>query len=206
MKITDIKPLKSGNFAVYADGEYAASLDDETLSLSGLVCGGEIDEKRLLELTEQANLKKAKQKALRLLGYRDHSKAELEKKLARSADGETARLAADRMEQLGLVDDEVFARKYAAELMLHKLYSKERAVYELRARGIGRELAERAADGVGAEPQEQIEKLLYRKFPRGIQDETCKRRANALLSRYGYPWDAIREALAHYGMEDTNAD
>ena len=206
MKITDIKPLKSGNFAVYADGEYVASLDDETLTLSGVARGVEMDGEMLTELVGQANLRKAKQKALRLLGIRDHSKAELQKKLSRSSDGEAARLAAERMEQLGLVDDEAFARKYAAELMLHKLYSRERTVYELTAKGIGRELAEKSADGVGAEPREQAAKLLRKKFPRGLAEKADKRRANALLSRYGYRWDEIREAIALYGTEEEDAD
>jgi regulatory protein len=206
MKITDINPTKRGRFAIYGDGIYIDSIDDETLAISHIKIGTEIDENELEKLLAEAKKKKAKDKALRLLSYRDHSRAELTQKLQRSTDEEAAEQAAERMEQLGLIDDTAYAKKLASELILHKLYGRERAVFEMLQKGIYKETVLQAVDNIDADPGEQLLMLLGKKYPHGINNENDSRKASAFLRRYGYKWDEIKQALECYGMEEQNAD
>jgi regulatory protein len=206
MKITDINPTKRGRFAIYGDGLYIDSVDDETLAISRIKIDTEIDDIELEKLLSDAKKKKAKDKALRLLSFRDHSRAELTQKLKRSTDEEAAEQAAERMEQLGLIDDTVYAKKLASELILHKHYGRERAVFEMLQKGLDKETVLQAVDNINADPGEQLLILLNKKYPHGINNENDNRKANAFLSRYGYKWDEIKQALRDYGTEVQNAD
>ena len=113
MKITEIRPRRKRLSALYIDGEFAVSLDTQTLIENRFDVGSEIDDEDLQEIIKLSNERRAKDKALWLLSYREHSKKELEEKIRRTADEDSAQKAVDRMEELGLVDDERFARHYS---------------------------------------------------------------------------------------------
>lgn len=70
----------------------------------------------------QASAKhRAEEKALYLLEHRAHSKKELENKITRAEfDREAARSAVEHMEELGLLNDEDYARRLANELFTRK--------------------------------------------------------------------------------------
>ena len=73
MKITKIE-LKSGTrYTVDVDGAYFYIFDLEILQNNGLYVGKEVDESFLLELKQQAEERKARERAFYLHSYRDHS-------------------------------------------------------------------------------------------------------------------------------------
>jgi SOS response regulatory protein OraA/RecX len=49
-------------------------------------------------------------------------------------------------------------------------------------------------------------RLLQKKYPRGIADDGARRRASAALSRSGYTWEDIKQALKNYGTDEQDAD
>lgn len=201
MRITEIRKLKSGRYGIFADGEYVDSLDDETLVLSRLKTGREIDESELAEILLEAKKRRAKDKAMNLLSFRDHSKAELVKKLSPKLGEEAAEEAAEKMEEIGLVNDADYALKFAKELIFTKLLGRDRVLYELSQRGIDRELAFSALESIEFDPIENARRLLLKKYPRGIQDESARRKAAALLTRSGYRFSEIKSALNIYDTD-----
>jgi regulatory protein len=202
MIITEIREQKNGRFAIYADGEYILSADASTIGLSTLKKGAEISATELEAFGQTAQEQFAKDKAFTFLSYRDHSKEELRRKLLRSVDEETADNAAQRMEDLGLVNDEAYAEKFAHELLNTKLMGADRAVYEMTRRGLDRELACETVERLDTEPEERIIRFIQKRYPRGISEEKDRRRALAALARNGFRWDEIREALRDYDEED----
>ena len=54
MKITDIRPRRKGLSAVYIDGEYALSLDTQTLLEHRIDIGRELDDEELSTLSRAA--------------------------------------------------------------------------------------------------------------------------------------------------------
>ena len=206
MRISEIKPLKNGRFGIFADGNFLLSVDEETLVRSGLKPGAEVTGEQLDRLGEEAGFADAREKALRLLSYRDHSKEELRRKLARSASGEAAQAAVETMVRLGLVNDGAYAEKLARELILRRMMGRGRALRELIRRGIGRELAEEAVDGVEVDSAAQILNILKKKYPTCATDEKVRRRAVAALLRNGYEWDEIRDVLRRCGADDNGND
>ena len=120
MLITAVEPRRKAMCALYIDGEYVMNLDARTVIENRFDVGREIDDEDLHEIIRLSNERRAKEKALWLISYRDHSKKELTDKIKRTCDEESAEKAVERMEELGLVNDENFARRYAEQLLFSK--------------------------------------------------------------------------------------
>ena len=201
MRITAIKPRRKQLSAVFIDGEEAVLLDTRTLLENRVDVGRELDDDELKALIDLSNENRAKEKALWLISSRSHSKKELTDKIRRTSTPEAAQKAADRMEELGLINDEDFARRYADKLIFTKKMSKRAAAMELRRKGIDREIIDETLDAIEADPREQIHDFLLKKY-KDLSDEKTKRRAAAALQRLGYGWEDIRAAMAQFGSDD----
>ena len=197
MLITAIEPRRKAMSALFIDGEFAMNLDTQTLLENRFEAGREIDDDELKEIIEKSNERRAKEKALWLISYRDHSKKELKEKIMRTCDEESAEKAVERMEDLGLVNDENFARQYARKLLYQKKMTKRTAVFELSRKGIDKETAEMILEEFDIDYRENIREIIEKKY-RNIQDEKIKRRAAAALQRLGYGWDDIKAVLYEY--------
>lgn len=195
MVITKIKKGRKNLSSVYIDFEYFAQIDNEILYISSLKEGSETDERSLLLLLEKSNKKRAKEKAFYILEHRNHSFKELVDKLKRDYSEEVAIGTAEKMQNLGLIDDESFAKRYANELVWSKRFSKNRAKYELVRKGIEKEIARDLLDSIDVDEIEQIKLLIDKKYKLAYKDEKIKRKAIAFLQRYGYSFDNIRTAF-----------
>lgn len=194
MKITAVEPRRKQMCALFIDGEYVMNLDAQTLIENRFDVGREIDDDELKDIIDKSNERRAKEKALWLISYRSHSKKELFDKLKRSFDEASAQKAVDRMEELGLINDEEFAKLYARKLVNGKKMSVKAAEYELYRKGIDKITAEQVLSELEYDPQTQIIEFITKKY-KNIQDEKIKRRAVAALQRKGYSWEEIRQAI-----------
>ena len=137
MKITDIAPRRHRLSQLYIDGEAVVKVDTETLLRRGISIGDELDDEELHALLQASAKHRAEEKALYLLEHRAHSKKELENKITRAEfDREAARSAVEHMEELGLLNDENYARRLANELFTRKKFGARRVKQELRQKGI----------------------------------------------------------------------
>lgn len=201
MTITQIKQCRKYLSAIYIDGELAVKLDTRTVLENGLSVGDIIDDEQLREYIELSNERRAKEKALWLISNRDHSKKELIEKISRTADKASAQAAADRMEELGLVNDEKFARRYAQELIDVKHLSKTGVKYKLLQKGIDKDLIDEILEKTEIDPREHIRAVIEKKYIKVISDEKGKRRCVAALQRMGYGYSDINCVLREY-IED----
>lgn len=183
---------------IYIDGEYFTKIDREVLATCGIKEGKNISESELSDLVRKSEEKRAKDKAFNLLSYRDHSKKELENKLKRNYSEDLAKSVANKMEDLGLINDDAFAKKYAKELLYSKHYSARKAEYELTLKGIDRETASYIIENEAPDADEQIKILIDKKYKNIGSDEKVKRRAISFLQRYGYSWDDIKKVMSLY--------
>lgn len=201
MLITAIEPRRKAMSALYIDGEYVMNLDTQTLIDNRFDVGREITDEDLHEIIQLSNERRAKEKALWLISYRDHSSKELTEKIRRTCDEVSAQKAVDRLEELGLVNDEAFARRYARQLLFTKHMSKKAAVYYLIQKGIDKDLAEEVLDEIPVDTNEEIRVVINKKY-KNIIDEKTKKRAVAALQRLGYRWEDIKSVLNEYEEED----
>lgn len=201
MIITDIKKGRKYLSAVYIDGELAVRLDTRVIVENGIRPGLEIDDEKLKEYIDLSNKRRAKEKALWLIANRDHSKKELIDKIAKTADKESAQIAAERMEDLGLVNDEKFARRYLNELINIKHFSIKGAKYKLIQKGIDKDLIDEILEDMEVDSKKNIKALIEKKYLRNLSDEKGKRRCIAALQRMGYGYSDINSVLKEY-IED----
>ena len=202
MIITDIAPRRKGLSQVFIDGEEALKLDTETLEVNSVKIGMNITDEELYELIQKSEARRASEKALYLLERRSHSKKELKDKISRVTGKEAAEAAAQHMEDIGLVNDEDFARMYARELFERKKYGAGRVKQELLQKGIDRDFIDVVIDEFGGGSGGKIREILERKYPNYTVDEKVKRRAFAALQRMGYRYDEIKSALIVEDYED----
>ena len=142
-KLTQVKETKRGRYALFFDGEFAFSLDEDTFAMAGLHTGDELEEWQIHDLQTKSDTRKAVDKAMDLLALRDHAAGELYQKLCRSFDTHSAAAAVAKMQELNLLDDAGFARRRAAEL-LRKRKSRRAILDDLHAKGIDRGAAAEA--------------------------------------------------------------
>lgn len=198
MELTAAEPRRRGLVQLFLDGEAAVKLDTQVFLQSGLKPGDQVSDQELFELIQASDARRAQEKALYLLEYRNYSKRELTEKIARTAASrEAAQAAAGRMEELGLIDDRRFGEDYARELFSRKGYGARRAAQELRRKGLDQELVQALVEKYGSPEQsgENIRRVLEKKYPGWREDEKVRRRAFAALQRLGYSYQEVREAM-----------
>lgn len=195
MVITSTEERKKSLTALYIDGEYAVSVDTMTFLSTGKKVGSEITDEELYELIETSKYNRAKEKALYLIEYRSRTKRELYDKLIVLFGESATKRAIKRLEELGLIDDEKYAREYAEVLLDKKGFSRQRAEFELMKKGIDKDVIEEILDELEPEPVEQIRKLLQTKFARRLSNEKDLSKTVNALKAMGYRWSDINEAI-----------
>ena len=195
MKLS-IKEGKANKIHIYVDDEYRATVDSDYWYSEKYRNYKEINEEELTELLDAVSSRRAYNKGLDLLSRRPHGTKELVKKLCEKGhEKESAEKACDRLLELGLLNDEEFARMLANELYERKGYGIKRIKQELVFRGIEREIAENAIESLDIDTQTRIILVIKKKYLNKINDEKGIKRAVDGLMRLGYSYSDIKNAL-----------
>ena len=195
MKLS-IKESKANKIHIYVDDEYRATVDSDYWYSEKYRNYKEINEEELTELLDAVSFRRAYNKGLDLLSRRPHGTKELIKKLCEKGhEKESAEKACDRLLELGLLNDEEFARILANELYERKGYGVKRIKQELAFRGIDREIAENAIESLDIDTQTRIILVIEKKYKGKINDEKGRKRAIDGLLRLGYSYSDIKSAL-----------
>lgn len=185
------------------DGEYRLTTDAEFWYSHFIADGTELSDEAWDALEQQLTCRRAYQKALDFLSRRDHSHLELMQKLMRTFDREAAKSAIQRLDELGYLDDEKYARTLASYLLEHKNFSVGRVKRELAQRGIDRDSIDLVLAETETDPVAQVLSLLHGKYAAKLANEKDRRRTVNALQRLGYSYSEIRTALSRYETELT---
>lgn len=223
MKIVKLAPSKhkEGRWLVWLEDGSLLRVGQNEVADFGLYQGMELDGGALERLNRSAAESAMKGKALDALSVRPMSRRELTDKLTAkprrrkfdAEDGEEperneeelrsrADAVADRLEELGLLNDEAYAaqvaRHYAA-----KGYGARKIRDELFRRGVPREYWDNALEGLD-DPADTIDAFLEKKLRNWTGDPKELKRASDALARRGFSWNDISAALRRY--EDMTED
>lgn len=195
MVVTAVEPRRKSLSALYIDGEFAMKLDTATLLENRILPGVEITDEELRELIFKSDTRRAKEKALWLISYRDHTTAELLMKLKKDFSEEASQMAVARMVELRLMDDEAVARRYASDLHNIKHLSPQSIKYKLIGKGIDKDTAETIVEELYIDPVEEITILIEKKYLKNLSDEKGVKRTFSALQRAGYHYSDIKTAM-----------
>lgn len=198
MRITAVEPRRKGLSALYIDGELAVKLDTEVILSHRFDVGREITDDQLHACILDSDMKRCKDKALWLISFRDHSRRELYDKLRKDYSEESCERALDRLEELGLVDDGRYARRYTADLINVKRLPARGVRQKLFEKGIDRDLIDEVLSEIEVDEEAQIRSIVEKKYANALNDEKgCRRAVNALM-RMGFSYADIKSALREY--------
>ena len=137
------------------------------------------------------------------------SRSELAGKLAgKGVPDEVADRLLTRFEEVGLVDDEAFARSWVQSRQGSKGLARRALAQELRRKGVDDEVAREALDEVDPDDEVEAARVLVRRKLRSVarvDQTTAVRRLSGMLARKGYPagvaFRVVREELDAAGRE-----
>jgi regulatory protein len=151
---------------------------------------------------EPKNPKSCHERALGLLAVRPRSRRELERRLlAARFEPDEVNGVLTRLERVGLVDDQAFARQYAEHRFGSRKEGSRAVAQGLRAAGIAPALAATAAEEASDGDEERAADLARSRASRlsGVAPEKAFARLSSLLMRRGYSpqiaHSAARKAL-----------
>jgi len=193
--ISEGADLTDEELAVLAEKLSTRRMYDKALSLLSArdYCRKELSDK-LIRKAQERN-----RSAARDFGVTDASFSS-EELASQKADLDSLRAQAaavcDKLEDLGLLDDERYARTYAAELVRNKHLSARGVRTALLQKGVRRDIVSLVVEDLSIDPVESIRELLRTKYrTRDLSDPAQKRRTINALQRLGYTYSDISRAL-----------
>ena len=196
MEITELCEYKGDTWQIELDGDRKYYVNGSIVGEFELEKGQTITNGELSRIKDADTLRKAKKRALYLLGERMMCRGELLSKLTKTYGEEIAEQAADYVCDLGYVNDEQYAPKLADYLIKRKKLGVRRARYEMLRRGLDRELVENTlADIPDDEIDEELTALISKKYSQKVSDYDDRRRTIAALARRGYDFGAIKRCI-----------
>lgn len=203
MRISKLGPIarERGRWLAELEDGSSLRLTEAEMADFALYAGMELDDATLNRLRRAASYAQARDKAMKLIAIRPMSRAELLRKLAEKGGGATRaqEAAADRLEQLGLLNDAEYARMVVSHYSA-KGYGYYKIREELSRRGISSELRDESLAELG-DPAETIDRFLRAKLPAGADRQAIKKCADA-LARRGFSYGDIRDGLRRWAEVD----
>lgn len=196
MAIINIGKKRGNYYSIYLNGNFMGLFHIETIKQFQIKDGESYDDLHIQNFKHEGQIKYAKDRALFLLGYRDYSTKELIQKLQKNVPIEIAKLTAERMKELNLIDDKRFAKNLANKLILNKGRGLKRVLYEMQLKGIEREVALEAINSIKFNSVDQISETIRKKYIDKLSDFKSKNKVIAVFLRKGHSYNDIKSAIS----------
>ncbi len=202
MNITDIKQQvkRQGRYSLFVDGKYAFSLSEAALLDSKLSVGRELNEVELAKFKQLSDDDKLYNNALAYASLRPRSTWEMEQYMQRKKSSpDLARKTLSKLSNIGLLDEEAFARSWVASRRLLKPTSRRKLLQELRAKRVADDIAQKVLEEDGPDEHELLVELIARKRKQTrYQDDQKLMR---YLAGQGFGYGDIKDALDQAGYQ-----
>ncbi len=213
MKIISVKRYKGSTYEAELDDGRKLYLHADIITDFGIRAGMETDRDTLRKIVYASNFRRAYQRALYLLDYRDYTYSEMFGKLVENYKSEPLCTAVmKRLTEHGFIDDVRYAERMARKLVEIKRFGYRRCRRELMQKGISQFIAEDALAPYGEAFEENLAELLKTKHSRYLTDREDRKsieKVKSALVRYGYDFTEINRAVKEYfecadGLEEEN--
>ncbi len=198
MQITALKKDKLHLTKVSLSDGSEVFIDNDVCYENCLKIGNSVDREVLQKLIAESDYRRAKSRAVWYLDRADHTEKGLFDKLLRAGyeKNACAKVIA-RFIEVGLLDDERYARNYAERLMQSNV-SKRQAVQKMLTKGVPYDLAKQVLSEDETGELAQIKNLIDKKYKTKLLAPNGSEKVFAALSRKGFSYSAVREALKSY--------
>ena len=180
---------------VFLDGEFAFGLSRYVGAW--LSTGQKIDEAKIKSLITTDEKERALQSALRFIGYKQRTEAEIIKKLEKlDFSSEVIDTIMNELREKKYIDDHEFASQWIEIRAESKPRGKNLFQFELRKKGIAEDVIESA---IGSIPNEaemalRLGKKYLKRFS-SLKDDDFQKKMLGILSRRAFPYSVVKETL-----------
>ena len=203
-QITNIENYKGKTLRIdFAQGE-PAFINSEVVYDHGLSKGMTLSDEQWQAVEYSNDLRRAKERALYLLDYKDYSYILLFKKLSENYSEQICYDVCDRLAELGILNDRRFAAGLARRYMEVKKFGYYRAVQEMKLKGLSKELIEEALEPYSdtESVRQRIKELIDKKYLRRLEAEDGVKKVKNALVRQGFSYADINAVLGGYTEEE----
>ena len=202
MKVTNVSRYKGTTYEVEIDESRKLYLHIDIITDFSVRTGMELEREELRKIVYASNFRRAYQRALFLLDYRDYSAKEMTEKLIKTYKSETLCSAVlKKLKENGFIDDVRYAERMARKLVEIRKFGCRRAKREIMLKGIDRFTAEDALAVYDDRFSENLMELLETKHSRYLTDSSDRKsieKVKNALVRYGYDFSDINRAVKEY--------
>lgn len=202
MKITSVTRYKGSTYEAELDDGRKLYLHADIITDFGIHAGMETDRDTLRKIIYASNFRRAYQRALYLLDYRDYTYSEMFGKLIDNYKSEPLCTAVmKKLTEHGFIDDVRYAERMARNLVEIKHFGYRRCKRELMQKGISEFIAQDALapyEGVFGENLAELLKTKHSRYLTDREDRKTIEKVKSALVRYGYDFTEINRAVKEY--------
>lgn len=195
LKIISVEKYKGSTYRVDIENSEPAFLNSEIISKYNIRSSMEVSEDLWDEIVYSNEFRRARERAMYLLDYRDYSYSELYKKLLNNYGEQICYDVCDKLAELGFINDRRYAESLARKYMEVKKLGYFRAVQEMRLKGLSKELIDEVLSGYEDTVHERLAELVEKKYIRKLEDEDGVKKVKNALARQGYSYSDINAVL-----------
>src|SRR3989344_1498557 len=187
--ITSIRPQRNGKRVnIYLDGKFGFGIDLENFIGLGLKVEQELTEDQLTQIIDKAEFTKVLNNLLNFATLRPRSTKELKDWLRRKKVSVSIHTKLfSRLKRLDLVADKKFAQWWVEQRVNFRPRSKRMLNYELRIKGVNREIISEVLKKTDSDEVEMAKRLLARRKNRDWETNAT------YLARKGFDWGTIKK-------------
>lgn len=204
--IDSLEKYKGNTFMMeLSDGE-TVFINFDTVMEFHLKAGMNVPDEAMGEIKHFDQLRKARERALYLLDYRDYCFIELYKKLEANYEESVCLEVLRWLCDCGLVDDRRYANRLGEKLIVSKGFGYYRAKQEMLMKGLDRELVEEVLSQYEEDTLSRLEELVEKKYAHKIVDKKSLARVKNALVRQGYTYSDVNSVLSGYEFDEEYYD
>jgi len=198
-EISALKPQKNGKRVnVYLDGKFGFGIDLENFVTLGLKTGQEYSTKEIRGIIKKAEWQKTWDKLLKFATLRPRSEKEINDYIKRKKIHASLQPALlKKLKLLKLLNDLEFAKWWVEQRLQFKSKSKRDLSYELRTKGINKEIIEEVLGGAKIDEAKIAKELLAKKAYKwqDLPSREARQKKAQYLAGKGFSWDVIGKVV-----------
>lgn len=199
LKITDIQKQRGNKnrYSVYIEGEFAFGLDEVDMLYYKLFNASEISEEKYNHIKENVIFNKARDAAVRFLGFKARTKKEVENKLKEKDFPEDIIFKViELMQKYGYIDDYSYAGSFLRDKFNLKGFGTNRIKYELKMKGVSDDIIQQVIEENDIDEAGRAACLVRKKYMKlDNLDFKEKRKIHSFLTRKGFSFSVIESAF-----------
>ena len=198
-----VQKKRKNRCSIFLDEEYAFGLDQEIIFQYGLKKGDVLSDQQIEAIIINEEKKRAKDRALNFLSYRDRSEKEIRTKLKNVGYEENIiDWVIGELKRLKFLDDQRFAQSYAQTQMITRPVGEYFLKRELKQKGVAEELIEQTVEKAYEEKDQfsvalELAQQRKRRY-KDIDEMKARKRVSDFLLRRGFSWDVVAEVMERW--------